>query len=743
MSRIIQVQTNFTSGEIDPKLRARIDLQQYYNGLETAENVVIQPQGGIVRRDGTKFLQDIGSTGSVKMVPFEFSVDDSYMLVFHSTRLYVYKDKTRITFSGVSYGSSDLASADASIFPELCWAQSADTLIIVHPDINPVKVVRGATDSSWTIENLSFDFIPKFAFTLTAFNGQGNITPDAPDGKITFTSDYTAVTGTAQAGAASTITLAAGASATDDEYNNLYIVITGGTGSGQTRRITDYVGSTKVATVDEDWDTQPDATSTYSIQSFSENLVDQYINISPQGRVRVIEYVSATSIKAISEVPLFDDSQINEGSWEIESGYEDTWSTTRGWPRSATFYDGRLYFGGSSSRPSTIWGSRVGNFFNFDPGEAFDDAAVEATLDTGRFNAIVDLYAGRNLQIFSTGAEFYIPQTLGDPITPSNLSIQEQTSNGARPGIRVANVDGSTIFVQRQGKMLAEFIFSDTVNGYITEKISLLSSHLLKSPSDMAVRKATSTDEGDQLLIVNADDGSITCYTLLKSQNIIAPSTWTTNGRFVAVGVDISDIYVVVERDIEGLPNEYYVEVFSSDTTLDCSIANDNVTSPTSQVRPIWLSQETVKVIRDGIVEPDQQVTEFRTFPGDPSEGGYITFETPAESSYAVGFDYTPRIVTMPVEPRLPSGNIRSFKKRILEVNSEHLNSYAVTVNGEQVSFRQFDDDTFDSAVQPFTGIKRSGPLLGFENEGKITITQSVPLQMNILALDYKVSVGQ
>jgi hypothetical protein len=459
--------------------------------------------------------------------------------------------------------------------------------------------------------------------------------------------------------------------------------------------------------------------------------------------VRVIEYVSATSIKAISEVPLFDDSQINEGSWEIESGYEDTWSTTRGWPRSATFYDGRLYFGGSSSRPSTIWGSRVGNFFNFDPGEAFDDAAVEATLDTGRFNAIVDLYAGRNLQIFSTGAEFYIPQTLGDPITPSNLSIQEQTSNGARPGIRVANVDGSTIFVQRQGKMLAEFIFSDTVNGYITEKISLLSSHLLKSPSDMAVRKATSTDEGDQLLIVNADDGSITCYTLLKSQDIIAPSTWTTNGRFVAVGVDISDIYVVVERDIEGLPNEYYIEVFSSDTTLDCSIADDNVTSPISQVRPIWLSQETVKVIRDGIVEPDQQVTEYETFPYDPSEGGYITFEAPAESSYAVGFDYTPRIVTMPVEPRLPSGSIRSFKKRILEINSEHFNSYAVTVNGDQVSFRQFDDDTFDSAVQPFTGIKRSGPLLGFENEGKITITQSVPLQMNILALDYKVSVGQ
>ncbi len=71
--------------------------------------------------------------------------------------------------------------------------------------------------------------------------------------------------GTAQAGAASTITLAADASATDDAYNNATIHIVGGTGSGQSRTISDYVGSTKVAAVDADWTTQPDATSVYEI----------------------------------------------------------------------------------------------------------------------------------------------------------------------------------------------------------------------------------------------------------------------------------------------------------------------------------------------------------------------------------------------------------------------------------------------------------------------------------------------
>ena len=74
-----------------------------------------------------------------------------------------------------------------------------------------------------------------------------------------------AVTGTAAAGASSTITLAAGA--TDDMYVGATIHITGGTGNGQSRVITDYVASTKVATVHKAWATTPDATSTYSISA--------------------------------------------------------------------------------------------------------------------------------------------------------------------------------------------------------------------------------------------------------------------------------------------------------------------------------------------------------------------------------------------------------------------------------------------------------------------------------------------
>ena len=73
--------------------------------------------------------------------------------------------------------------------------------------------------------------------------------------------------GTAQAGASGTITLASGASGSNDTYNDMYILTTGGTGSGQSRKITDYVGSSKVADVSPNWAVTPSSDTTYQISS--------------------------------------------------------------------------------------------------------------------------------------------------------------------------------------------------------------------------------------------------------------------------------------------------------------------------------------------------------------------------------------------------------------------------------------------------------------------------------------------
>lgn len=70
-------------------------------------------------------------------------------------------------------------------------------------------------------------------------------------------------TGTAQGGSASTITLDAGASGTNDYYKHCICAITGGTGAGQAQIIDSYVGATKVATMAANWATAPDNTSEF------------------------------------------------------------------------------------------------------------------------------------------------------------------------------------------------------------------------------------------------------------------------------------------------------------------------------------------------------------------------------------------------------------------------------------------------------------------------------------------------
>ena len=55
MARFVSLQTNFSTGELDPLLRARVDLQAYTNALEECTNFVVQPQGGIHRRPGSRY----------------------------------------------------------------------------------------------------------------------------------------------------------------------------------------------------------------------------------------------------------------------------------------------------------------------------------------------------------------------------------------------------------------------------------------------------------------------------------------------------------------------------------------------------------------------------------------------------------------------------------------------------------------------------------------------------------------
>lgn len=661
MARFVTMQTNFTAGELDPLIRARNDLKSYGNALEKATNVVCQPQGGITRRPGTRYVTALPNSGTEsagngsRLVAFEFSTSDSYMLCFTHNRMYVFKNGALVSNINGTGNPYLVTTVGSSVLNDMCWTQSADTLIVTQETMAPVKIVRGASDSSWTASTLTLDSIPKYAYTIAFSNPAATLTPSAVSGKITLTA---------------------------------------------------------------------------SSSVFNSGHVGQYINATPQGRAKIVAYVSGTVVNAVTEFPFFNSSAIASGSWELETGYEDVWSSTKGWPRSVTFHQGRLFFGGSKSRPSTIWGSRVGQFFDFEPTEGFDDDAVEATLDTNTFNAIVDMISGRDLQVFTTGGEFYVPQQGLEPITPASFFVNSAGRNGSKPGVRVQLLDAGTLFIQRQGKSLSEVSFSDTQLTYITSKISLLSGHLLKGPKRMALRKAVDTDENDLLLIVNATDGTIAAYSLLRVENVIAPSEFiTTGGEFQEIGVDITTIYAVVKRTIDGVV-QYYVERFDNTLLTDCAQTGGAISSLTVS----HLVGKTTNLLLDGLVQADEIV----------GSGGTVTLPRASTTSYEIGLPIAVEARTMPVDVKLQTGTRVGFKKRIVEVNALVLETQHMKINGIEVPFRTFDTaGILDTDIPEFTGTKILNGILGYSNEAKITITQTYPLKFTLLGMEYKIAVHQ
>jgi hypothetical protein len=654
MSRAVTIQTNFTTGEVDPLLKSRIDINQYYNALDQARNVLIQPQGGIERRPGLEFIFEIPSAANpqsgMKLIPFEFSTTQSYMLLFVHNRMYIFKDKelvTNINSSGNDYLTTTIGSTTLGTMDH---TQSADTLIVVQEDMAPKKIVRGASHSTWTISDISFEFIPKFNFTASETTINQTITPSAVDGNITIT---------------------AGGSVFSSSHVNGFVEANDGI-----------------------------------------------------GRARITRFVSATSVEAIVVIPFFNTTAIASGGTFLDLGYEDTWSGSKGYPRTCTFHEGRLYFGGVKSRPNTIFASRVARFFDFNPSEALDDDSIELTISTDSTNAITGMFSGRDLQIFTKGGEFFLPQSTLDPITPTNVVVNGATRRGSKEGIKPVGAESGTLFIQRAGKSLREFLFSDVELSYISNNISLLSSHLLKSPSDMALRKATSTTDGDLLLIVNETDGSLATYSILRGQNVIAPSLSTTDGEFVNVGVDVDQIYFTVKRTISS-SDKYYVECFNDDNTTDSAklLSGSSKPSSTTVTGLSHLEGKIVKVIADDEMQLDKTVS-----------SGQITLDAVPSTYVEIGLDYTPTIKTLPVELKLSSGNIVAQKKRIVEATANLYLSQNLTLNGNDLLFE---------AGNFFTGKKRKKPMLGYDRDGQMTFSQSAPLFFNLLGIEFKVSVGQ
>ena len=694
MSRVRQYQSNFTIGEIDPLLRGRVDIEQYYSSVEKAKNVIFEPQGGFSRRPGLKYVADytssVGVTDAIRLIPFEYSTGQTYLLLFALTsttnlRMFVYKDgtlQTNLNGSGNAYVDYTYVKKNVlSDLRGLNYTQSTDTLIVTNRNIAPFSVVRGASDTTWTVAQISLTQ-PYLRGTLLGASASvslpsATLTPSATSGVIKLTASASVF-----------------ASGNVHQYIYLNTATTGSVWNGF-------------------------------------------------GKAQITKYISGTIVEAVVEVPFPNTDAVAEDLWTLDASYIIPWDTTYGYPHTCTFHEARLYFGGSYTLPMTLFASKVGDFYNFRPSEGLDDDAFMVDLTTDTLNSIVGLRSGRDLQIFTTGGEFFIPQADLDPITPSNVSVKSTTKRGTKDGIRPVATEGGTFFIQRQGKALREMSFSDTELSYVAQNISLLSSHLIVDPKAMAVRPASDTTEGDLLMIVNGTStsgyrsassglgGKLACYMINKQQNIVASSFLETDGTFFDVAVDLNEIYVLVKRTINSA-TKYYLEVFDDDFTTDSSVQKTSSFSGTSYNLVPHLQAKTVKVVRDDIVESDVS---------NVNASGTITTSAQPSSYIETGIDFTVQVITNPVEPRLPDGVSVSQKKRIVEATPLLYRCQNLTINGYEVPLQTLPYSG-GGTVPTITGMKKMHGFPGYDTDAQLTISQSKPVFFTVLSVDFKLALG-
>ena len=345
-------------------------------------------------------------------------------------------------------------------------------------------------------------------------------------------------------------------------------------------------------------------------------------------------------------------------------------------------------------------------------------------------NDIVDVYPGRNLQIFTSGAEFAITSK---PVTPANINIQPQTSHGAS-NLEVQDVDGSTLFVDRHGKSLLGFLYSFNEDAYTTDDRSVLASHLINQPVDMALLAGTASDDANWLFIVNSD-GSATILNTLRSQDINGFTGWNTNGNIKSVCVVDEELYMSVEREING-QTLIYIERWDFNYKLDCARKD---TASQIQIGAVdHLFNEQVQII----VEDKGYVLPARTV-GASNQISLDTDEVYA-GDYEVGLLFTPTIKPMPLNTDIGSGQNQMRLKKIVRMNVRVHESSGIYIDGIPVAIRSFGPST-DSPLSPESIVPTSGiiedvyDINGWSREVMPTITCPDPTPMHIQMIEYEV----
>lgn len=657
---------------------------------------------------------------AVRLIPFELSTTQQYLVALTDRAGYIYQDGALLPggYFPTPYGSADLAELDAVV--------GADSLFMVHENFAPRYLVRDLNGvlafSDFQSDVVSFTAIPKYDF-----DDSSSPAPTSEVQVITFSAGWIA-------GDALQISL--------DGARSAAITYAGDATADQ-----QLATATNIAREVQKLYVVPGDTGVTCARTGALAYTVTFAagSAKPYGLMTVIPLVVNGTATATAAVTRTTSGVSRE---------EPAWSATRGWPRTVTFFEGRLYFGGSRSLRQSLFGSFVNDITSFEISQGLDGDAILVTLDGQQTNVINGLYAGRAFQLFTSGGEFRYIKQPGFPITPSDAP-KNQTQYGSAK-IRPVGVDGSTIFVQRTKKAIRDFNYNYEEDAYASLGLSSLAPHLINAVADVAAWNGSSTDEISLVFVVNGD-GTMAVLNTRREADVRAWTQWITGAnaavaadgvvsghdRIKAAAAVIENIYFATARTI-GSTDKLYLEIADENMRSDASVLKHyDLFGFGADYSVSFLSTDPLlgadsRVTVDGLVVSNITPVVGSNFVTMPA-----SYLVDTSTDIRIGLNFDPMITPMPLSAQTQTGVSIIKKQRVVKIKVKVRNTVGLRIDNRPIPDRFYDTDNFDSPLTPYSGnITIEESSVWDERADKtFSLSQVDPLPMEILGTEVQLEV--
>jgi hypothetical protein len=716
--RATLLQTNFTAGEVSPRIYARPDISRYQNAAKVIENCLCTVHGGAYGRGGFRFVKAAKlALSKARLIPFVFSRDQAYMLEFGDYYMRVFKNRGQVFSGSSAYEIPTPYSAD--MLPDVDFCQGRDTMFMFHPDV-PIHRLRRFDHDYWDLSPAPFLVEPfaeiglRQAIPVTLSNtavGTGRTLTTA------FGSPFLAAdvgrNVTCDAGLFIITAFSAVNSVTGDviipfETN----VLSAGTwvleGSPQTT-ITPSVATPEGATV----------TLTASASAWRSADVGKFVELNG-GLVEITVFTDATHVNGTILKELSAVVGAPADAWTLCS---NIWNSVDGYPRTGTLYQQRLCVAGSPGYPQRYIMSVVGEVLNFTLG-TLDTDGFAYDIESDEANPIAFMCSIRTLLALTYGGEFTIDGGVEKPITPTNPQVRPRSGLGCAQ-VRPVKIKSEELFVQRSGRTIQALSYNTANDDYLSPDLTVLSEHITES----GVCEMAYQQRPNSTLWAVRNDGQVATLALERDQEVAAWSRQVTDGQFESAasipGEDGDELWVIVKRIINGVTKRY-VEIYDESILLDCSISGEGVASA------IWVGLDHVEAKEVAVVA---EGCYFGTF---TVTGGQITLPR-AVTDVQIGLPYTPTIELL--DPEVPSGEGSAQNNPMFSNNIgvRLLESYGVHVNGTQL----FPIGDLNLPPEAFSGTKDVSVTGWHKGSSPVTIEQRIPMPFHCLGIVRKFTVNQ